>query len=458
MTTLKRNIKFKMTGGTSLFQQKLEFTMLSGVLAVICLLGMTSISLAQGDTWTFKTPMPTGRGFLSGTVLDGKIYVVGGTDNTQLDAIALVEMYDPVSNTWTTRASMPEARTCPATCTYNGKIYVFGGASPMLNSSAKNTVFEYDPQTDTWTQKANMPHAFRSCGVAVLNDTIYLMGGGSVYFPPDSTVMAYHLLTESWIEKKPMPTARGSISACVVDGKIYAIGGTTEDYHSVSYKLVEVFDPATNTWTQKADMLTGRFGLGTCVLDGKIYAVGGWRGSDVLTINEMYDPATNVWERKSGLQQKRFIHFLGSVGTRIYAIGGAYPQGTQAMLLSSVEEYDPASEPTNVEEVSEAIAVPSGYALSQNCPNPFNPQTGIKYELPHAGKVVLKVYNIVGQEICTLVDEVKPAGSFEVLWDGRDNTGHRVASGMYLYRIEAQGASIGSGKGFVQTRKMLLLQ
>jgi flagellar hook assembly protein FlgD len=60
------------------------------------------------------------------------------------------------------------------------------------------------------------------------------------------------------------------------------------------------------------------------------------------------------------------------------------------------------------------------------------------------------VYNIVGQEICTLVDEVKPAGLFNVDWDGRDNTGHRVASGVYLSRLVVQG--------FVQTRKMLLLE
>jgi flagellar hook assembly protein FlgD len=64
--------------------------------------------------------------------------------------------------------------------------------------------------------------------------------------------------------------------------------------------------------------------------------------------------------------------------------------------------------------------------------------------------VVLKVYNIVGQEIRTLVDEAKPAGSFEVLWNGRDNTGHWVASGMYLYQLKVQD--------FVQTRKMVLLQ
>jgi hypothetical protein len=327
-----------MKPSTTMKPSCLTHVLVSLVLGTV--LGRTGVSLAAEDTWTSKADMPTARGFVSGCVVDGKIYVVGGTDNTQLNAIALVEVYDPVSDTWTTRASMPEARTCPATCTYNGKVYVFGGASPTVYSPPKNTVFEYDPQTDIWTQKANMPHAFHACGVAVLDDTIYLMGGGGVYFPPDSTVMAYHPLTESWIEKEPMPTARGSLSACVVDGQIYAIGGTTEDYHSVSYKLVEVFDPATNTWTQKADMPTGRFGLGACVLDGKIYAAGGWRGSDVLTINEMYDPATNVWESKSGLQQKRFKHFLASVGAKIYAIGGSYPQGSQALLLSSVEEYD----------------------------------------------------------------------------------------------------------------------
>ena len=143
------------------------------------------------------------------------------------------------------------------------------------------------------------------------------------------------------------------------------------------------------------------------------------------------------------------MFFLGSVGDKIYAIGGSYPNPqNQPVILSSVEEYDTGF--TCVEERHGATAVPSGYALSQNYPNPFNPQTRIKYELPQADKVVLKVYSIVGKEICTLVDEVKPAGSFEVLWDGRDNTSHWVASGMYLYQLEVQG--------FVQTRKMLLLQ
>jgi hypothetical protein len=124
-------------------------------------------------------------------------------------------------------------------------------------------------------------------------------------------------------------------------------------------------------------------------------------------------------------------------------------EDSAAELMEAILKWLAGRE-TPVEEVLMESIVPKAYALSQNYPNPFNPQTRIKYELPHAGKVVLKVYNIVGQEICTLVDEVKPAGLFNVDWDGRDNTGHRVASGVYLYRLVVQG--------FVQTRKMLLLQ
>lgn len=95
-------------------------------------------------------------------------------------------------------------------------------------------------------------------------------------------------------------------------------------------------------------------------------------------------------------------------------------------------------------------AGPSTFALHQNHPNPFNPATKIRYEIPQAGRVGLKILSLLGQEVRTLVDEEKPAGSAEALWDGRDNFGRRVGSGVYLYRLEAQG--------LVQTKKMILVQ
>lgn len=93
---------------------------------------------------------------------------------------------------------------------------------------------------------------------------------------------------------------------------------------------------------------------------------------------------------------------------------------------------------------------PKQFILYDNYPNPFNPVTQIKYEISKRSRVVLKVLNLLGHEIRMLVKEEKPAGHYEVLWDGRDKFGQRVANGIYLYRMETQG--------FVQTRKMLLLQ
>lgn len=105
--------------------------------------------------------------------------------------------------------------------------------------------------------------------------------------------------------------------------------------------------------------------------------------------------------------------------------------------------------PTDV-KIEEETILPSWFALRQNYPNPFNPETCVKYELPQRTKVRIKIINLLGQEVQTLVDQDKPAGYFEVLWDGKDKTGRRVSSGIYLYRIEAGD--------FVQTRKMQLIQ
>lgn len=96
------------------------------------------------------------------------------------------------------------------------------------------------------------------------------------------------------------------------------------------------------------------------------------------------------------------------------------------------------------------VVIPKSYALKQNYPNPFNPTTTIRFDLPEATKVTLKVYNILGQHVRTLVDGEKPAGFQSVIWDGRNSVGQRAASGIYIYRLEA-----GS---FKAVKKMVLIK
>ena len=81
------------------------------------------------------------------------------------------------------------------------------------------------------------------------------------------------------------------------------------------------------------------------------------------------------------------------------------------------------------------IPVPRTFSLSQNYPNPFNPVTAIRFEVPGTEKVTLAVYNMRGQRIVTLVDEMKEPGYYTAEWDGTDANGHEVSTGIYLYQL-----------------------
>ena len=105
-----------------------------------------------------------------------------------------------------------------------------------------------------------------------------------------------------------------------------------------------------------------------------------------------------------------------------------------------------------VQKMSDEILenIPSTFSLSQNYPNPFNPITKLDYNLPLRSKVNISIYNVLGQEIKTLVNEVKEYGYHSTTWNGQDNLGRDMSSGVYFARIISQG--------FTKTRKMLLVK
>ena len=94
--------------------------------------------------------------------------------------------------------------------------------------------------------------------------------------------------------------------------------------------------------------------------------------------------------------------------------------------------------------------VPAAFTVSQNYPNPFNPSTDIQYALPASEHVKLVIYNVLGQKVRTLVSDQQSAGYYTVRWDGHDQSGKSVGSGMYIYRVIA-GAQVAS-------RKMILMR
>ncbi|MGI0016601.1 MAG: T9SS type A sorting domain-containing protein, partial [Nitrososphaera sp.] len=86
----------------------------------------------------------------------------------------------------------------------------------------------------------------------------------------------------------------------------------------------------------------------------------------------------------------------------------------------------------------------------QNHPNPFNAGTVIKYELPQAGPVLVKIYNLAGQEILEIVNAVQQPGRYQINWNGRDSRGQMAPSGVYIYKLLANG--------FEETKKMTFMK
>ena len=105
----------------------------------------------------------------------------------------------------------------------------------------------------------------------------------------------------------------------------------------------------------------------------------------------------------------------------------------------------------NSTSVSSPPDLPTHFILSQNYPNPFNPETAINYQLSTTRDVELVVYDPLGQKVRTLADARQPAGNYSVKWNGRNDAGAQVASGVYFYRLKIAGAAVA-------TRKMLFLK
>ncbi|MBK7105565.1 MAG: T9SS type A sorting domain-containing protein [Ignavibacteriae bacterium] len=161
-------------------------------------------------------------------------------------------------------------------------------------------------------------------------------------------------------------------------------------------------------------------------------------GQTFLYWEEFQDSVTSDWlkckntkvmpEGTAYIQAVVVIHAADSMPTASYGVDDV--RLINKGIIDDVKNYD---------------IIPQKYVLEQNYPNPFNPSTTIRYSIKQQGKVLLKIYNIIGQEIATLVNEIKNAGNYEFNFDASN-----LASGMYIYQLQS-----GS---YVDVKKMVLLK
>jgi N-acetylneuraminic acid mutarotase len=317
----------------------LKHLVFEGLLLLILIIsGMSTISYSSMHlTWNYGESMPTKRSEISGTVLDNKIYIIGGSDeNGPTD---LVDVYDPETNKWAIVSPLPRKLDHTTAASYEGKIYVVGGFDSTGKPS--DSLFIYDPTSDKWERGKNMPTARGGLTSQFVNGTLYVIGGDAtalydskgVYNPQGAvaTNEAYTPNNDSWRTKSPMPASRDHLSSAVVDGNVFVLGGRQPEEGELFKNLGtnEMYDPSHDRWTSLEPLPTNRSGLAAASVNGSIYVFGGESVEKTFGNNEKYDPTSQSWTLESPMLNPRHGLAAVAVDERIYVIaGGPKPGGS----------------------------------------------------------------------------------------------------------------------------------
>jgi N-acetylneuraminic acid mutarotase len=191
----------------------------------------------ETDSWTRKADMPTARESLTTSAVNGKIFAVGGAVSTgfeQQDVLMTVEEYDPAANTWSAKTSLHRPKGFHTATVLDDKIYVIGGWTPYEEM--------YDPATDTWTKLTVQPVVVTGSSAGAIDGKIYIFGGVDEWAGAGSShIQVYNPEADSWELIAPMPYSAAWPAYSVSDGKVYLLGGTSSEYPVYPPHLDEVW-------------------------------------------------------------------------------------------------------------------------------------------------------------------------------------------------------------------------
>jgi N-acetylneuraminic acid mutarotase len=289
-------------------------------------------------TWSRGADMPTPRTDFAGASLNGKIYIIGGFDNSGKTSDK-VEFYDPKTDIWSSASPIPIALDHAGAVSYNNSIYVVGGftssKTPASNPSVK--LFIYSPVTDKWHEGKSLPKSRGALCANFVDGILYAIGGVDISGASNS-VTAYDPVADEWTSRKPTPTAREHAASAVVDGTIYVVGGKIGNLeHNLNAN--EAYHPSNDSWTKLAPMLSNRSGIAAVAsASGDIYVFGGEENGGNFNNNEKYTPASNQWQEKVPMPTARHGLVAETIKDKIYVIGGGPEPG---LIVGGVNEIYP---------------------------------------------------------------------------------------------------------------------
>jgi len=449
------------------------------------LLVINSLLFAQFNNWVDADNMLSVRLDHTSTLLpNGKVLIVGWDSN-------VAELYDPVSDAFIKTGSTHHnhRQGLTATLLNNGKVLIVGGLNALKIAEL------YDPQIGSFQliDTLNAVHEYHTA--TLLDDGRVLIAAGQNQVGPQTHAVCeiYDPVTGKFSVTDSLNVHRSSHSAVrLSDGRVLIIGGiqtttpgngiylnSCEIFDPISGEFTltqnldqarqsldatllkngkvlvtcgawyqrygEIFDPVTETWSLTTEMTVMRRNSHTATMlhNGKVLLVGGFIDSATPTA-EIYDPATNVFTAIDSMKVPRMNHVALRLQDGSVLVTGGY---SIPDVVNSAERYIvDTSGVVSVKEINgNNPNIPQQYRLFQNYPNPFNPSTTISWQSPTDDWQTLKVYDVLGNEIITLVNEYKPAGSYEAIFEAAT-----LPSGLYFYRLQA-GL-------FTETKKMILLR
>jgi serine protease AprX len=238
--------------------------------------------------------------------------------------------YDPVADSWTSLTPSPDYYFAGPAVHFNGKIYIIGGYDETFQPT--NTTRIYDIATHTWTTGAQMPAALGAMAIGLWNGIVYVAGGS-----PDigasvvNTLYAYNIAADTWTTLAPMPQGSCVTGFGVINGKFYVAGGS--DGHT-QLNTLYIYDIASNTWTSGANVPVATEAAGSAVLHNKLYLFGG--ASPFIT-TQIYNPGSNTWDPAGpNMSVYRWRFYGTAIGNHsIMALGG---QNAGGAALNATEE------------------------------------------------------------------------------------------------------------------------